>query len=151
MANTTSATRGSSARFRWKKPSSFSFAFASCAKTASTSDVFDVDSGKSAFVLHEHGRLPLSETSPTMIAGNFALPTTWCCHLRSRVISTGIYRFVYIWVDRTISAEITASKASSHEASPPHYEEYVPPLFTGVSDGDVPIYQTVHGCGRSFI
>lgn len=120
---------------------SFSFAYASCAKTASTSDVFDtIRENHPLFFMNigDFHYLNITTNSPAKFRAAYDL-------VLSSPEQGDLYRhipFVYIWDDHDFGGNNSNRKASSHEAARLTYEEYVPhyPLASG--DGDVPIYQT---------
>ncbi|HMC28976.1 MAG TPA: prolyl oligopeptidase family serine peptidase [Verrucomicrobiae bacterium] len=122
-------------------PASFSFAYASCAKTASTSDVFDtIRENHPLFFMNigDFHYLNITSNSPGKFRAAYDL-------VLSSPQQAELYRhipFVYIWDDHDFGGNNSNRKASSHEAARLTYEEYVPhyPLASG--DGDVPIYQT---------
>jgi len=122
-------------------PASFSFAFASCARTASTSDVFDTIRGNHPLFFMNMGDfhyLNISSNDPARFRAAYDL-------VLSSPQQSSLYRnipFVYIWDDHDFGGNNSNRKASSHEAALKTYEEYVPhyPLASG--EGDVPIYQT---------
>ena len=120
---------------------SFSFAFASCAKTASPSDVFDrIRENHPLFYMNmgDFHYLNITTNSRPKFRAAYDL-------VLSSPEQADLYRhipFVYIWDDHDFGGNNSNRKASSHEAARLTYEEYVPhyPLASG--DGDVPIYQT---------
>jgi len=121
--------------------SSFTFAFASCAKTESVSDVFDrIRENKPLFYMNmgDFHYLNITTNSRTRFRDAYDL-------VLSSPTQSDLYRhipFVYIWDDHDFGGNNSNRRASSHEAARLTYEEYVPhyPLASG--EGDVPIYQT---------
>jgi len=124
-----------------KGPSSFTFAYASCAKTASTSDVFDtIRENHPLFFMNigDFHYLNITTNSRTRFRAAYDL-------VLSSPEQSDLYRhipFVYIWDDHDFGGNNSNRRASSHEAARLTYEEYVPhyPLASG--NGDVPIYQS---------
>ena len=122
-------------------PASFSFAFASCARTASTSDVFDrIRENHPLFYMNmgdfHYLNISTNDRARFRAAYDAVLASPQQAELYRHV------PFVYIWDDHDFGGNNSNRKASSHEAARLTYEEYVPhyPLASG--DGDVPIYQT---------
>ncbi|HYV30874.1 MAG TPA: alkaline phosphatase D family protein, partial [Candidatus Binatia bacterium] len=120
---------------------SFSIAFASCARTASTSDVFDR--------IREHRPLFF------MNMGDFHYLNI-TTNLRSRfragydtVLASpqqaDLYRhvpFVYMWDDHDFGGNSSTRESRSHEAARLTYQEYVPHYPLAAGAGNVPIYQS---------
>jgi prolyl oligopeptidase len=121
-------------------PASFSFAYASCARTASTSDVFDtIRENRPLFFLH---------------TGDFHyenIQTNDLARFRNaydRVLFSpqqgDLYRstpLIYVWDDHDFGGNNANRRAGSHDVARFAYDEYVPhyPLQAG-SEG--PIYQS---------
>jgi phosphodiesterase/alkaline phosphatase D-like protein/predicted esterase len=121
--------------------SSFSFAFASCARTGSSSDVFDTIRENHPLFYMNMGDFHYQNIS-TNDRGKFRAAYDW---VLSSPQQSDLYRnlpLVYIWDDHDFGGNNSNRRASSHEAARLTYEEYVPhyPLPSG--QGDVPIYQT---------
>jgi alkaline phosphatase D len=123
------------------RPSSFSFAFASCAKTASTSDVFDaIRENHPLFYMNmgDFHYLNITTNDRARFRAAYDL-------VLSSPEQADLYRhipFVYIWDDHDFGGNNSNRKASSHEAARFTYEEYVPHYALASGEGDVPIYQT---------
>jgi prolyl oligopeptidase len=124
-----------------EQPSSFTFAFASCAKTASTSDVFDVireDHPLFYMNMGDFHYLNITNNDRSKFRAAYDL-------VLSSPEQGDLYRhipFVYIWDDHDFGGNNSNRKVSSHEAARLTYEEYVPHFPLASGDGDVPIYQT---------
>jgi prolyl oligopeptidase PreP (S9A serine peptidase family)/phosphodiesterase/alkaline phosphatase D-like protein len=134
-------SRGEFHTFPTEGPASFTFAFASCGRTASTSDNFD----------HIRQQHPLFY----MNMGDFHyLNITTNDRARFRaaydlVLSSpqqaDLYRhvpFVYVWDDHDFGGNNSNRKASSHEAARLTYDEYVPHYPLSFGEGDYPISQS---------
>lgn len=121
-----------------ENPTSFSFAFASCARTASTSDVFDVirDNNPLFFMnIGDFHYLDLTNSTVDKFRAAYDLVLT-------SPQQAELYRsvaFNYIWDDHDFGGNNSNRRSTSHEAVRMAYHEYVPhyPLALGV--GDVPI------------
>jgi prolyl oligopeptidase len=121
--------------------SSFSFAFASCARTGSGSEVFDTIRENHPLFYMNMGDFHYLNIS-TNDRGKFRAAYDLVLSSPSQ---SDLYRnvpFVYIWDDHDFGGNNSNRRASSHEAARLTYEEYVPhyPLASGA--GDVPIYQS---------
>lgn len=122
-------------------PASFTFAFASCARTGSTNPVFDtILQDRPLFYMNigDFHYLNISTNDRSRFRAAY-----------DRVLASPpqarLYRslpFVYIWDDHDFGGNNSDRKVSSHEAARLTYQEYVPhyPLATG--EGDFPIYQS---------
>jgi prolyl oligopeptidase len=120
---------------------SFSIAFASCARTGSTNEVFDR--------IREHRPLFY------MNMGDFHylnISTNVRAKFRSgydAVLASpqqsDLYRhvpFVYIWDDHDFGGNNVGGRSNSREAARLTYQEYVPHYPLGAGSGNVPIYQS---------
>ncbi len=124
-----------------REPASFSFAYASCADTASTSDVFDaIRENQPLFYMNTGDFHYLNITNNDVSKFRAAY---------DRVLSSpqqaDLYRnvpFVYIWDDHDFGGNNSNRRATSHEAVRLTYDEYVPHYPLAAGTGDAPIYQT---------
>ena len=122
-------------------PASFTFAYASCAQTASASPVFStILQNQPLFYMcvGDFHYLNIRTNNRSMFRQAYDL-------VLSSPTQAELYRnvsFVYIWDDHDFGGDNSNRRASSHEAARKTYEEYVPhyPLAAGRL-GDVPIYQ----------
>jgi prolyl oligopeptidase len=122
-------------------PASFTIAFASCAKTGSTSDVFDrIRENHPLFYMNmgdfHYLNISTNDRARFRAAYDAVLASPQQADLYRHV------PFVYIWDDHDFGGNNSNRKASSHEAARLTYDEYVPhyPLASG--EGDVPIYHS---------
>ncbi len=135
------ASRGEFSTFPTPGPASFQFAFASCAHTASTNEVFDR--------IREHHPLFY------MNMGDFHyldIQTNNRARFRAgydTVLASPqqaeLYRhvpFVYMWDDHDFGGNNTDHKSKSRVASRLSYQEYVPHYPLAFGEGDIPISQT---------
>ena len=122
-------------------PASFTFAYASCAQTASASPVFStILQNQPLFYMcvGDFHYLNIKTNNRSLFRQAYDL-------VLSSPTQAELYRnvpFVYIWDDHDFGGDNSNRRASSHEAARKTYEEYVPhyPLAAGRL-GDVPIYQ----------
>jgi phosphodiesterase/alkaline phosphatase D-like protein len=120
-------------------PTSFTFAFASCARTASSHPVFETILRNNPLFFMNVGDLhylDIKENRRDLFRSGYDLV------LGSRTQST-LYRyvpFVYMWDDHDFGGNNSNSEADVHEAAQLTYQEYVPhyPLVAG--SGNVPVY-----------
>jgi phosphodiesterase/alkaline phosphatase D-like protein len=120
-------------------PTSFTFAFASCARTASSHPVFDTilrDNPLFFMNIGDLHYLDIRENDRDRFRAGYDLV------LSSRTQST-LYRyipFVYMWDDHDFGGNNSSAAANVHEAARLTYQEYVPhyPLVAG--SGNVPIH-----------
>src|SRR5678815_5735017 len=131
-------------------PASFTIAFASCAKTGSTSDVFDrIRENHPLFYMNmgdfHYLNISTNDRARFRAAYDAVLASPQQADLYRHV------PFVYIWDDHDFGGNNSNRKASSHEAARLTYDEYVPhyPLASG--EGDVPIYQSFNAGRAKFI
>jgi prolyl oligopeptidase len=124
-----------------QRPESFTIAFASCARTGSTSDVFDR--------IREHDPLFY------MNMGDFHylnIATNSRARFRAgydTVLASpeqaDLYRsvpLVYIWDDHDFGGNNVGRSSRSHEAARLTYQEYVPHYPLAAGHGNIPIYQS---------
>ncbi len=122
-------------------PASFNFAFASCADTASTSEVFDrIRENRPLFFLHvgDFHYLNLN----TNDVGRFRAAYD---QVLASPQQADLYRstaFNYNWDDHDFGGNNANRKASSHLAVRTAYQEYVPHYPLGAGSGNVPIYHS---------
>jgi len=120
-------------------PTSFNFAFASCARTASSHPVFQtILQNTPLFFLHvgDFHYLDIKQNNRDAFRRGYDLV------LASRTQSA-LYRnvpFVYMWDDHDFGGNNSSAEADVHEAARLTYQEYVPhyPLVAG--SGNVPIH-----------
>ncbi len=121
-------------------PSSFTFAFASCARTASWNPVFrTIREDRPLFFMNigDFHYLNINTDSREKFYAAYD-------EVLSSAPQADLYRnvpFVYIWDDHDYGGNNSSRTAGSHSAARYVYQEYVPhyPLAAGI--GDVPIYQ----------
>jgi alkaline phosphatase D len=120
---------------------SFTIAFASCARTGSTSDVFDrIREHRPLFYLN------MGDFHYLNIATN--LRSRFRAGYDSVLASpqqADLYRhipFVYMWDDHDFGGNNTSRESRSHIAARLTYQEYVPHYPLAAGQGDVPIYQS---------
>ena len=122
-------------------PASFKVAFASCAKTASTLDVFDrIRENRPLFFMNtgDFHYLNISSNNIELFRGGYD-------YVLSSPEQSDLYRhipFVYMWDDHDYGGNNSNRKSSSHEAARRAYEEYVPHYPLAAGGGDQPIYQS---------
>jgi prolyl oligopeptidase PreP (S9A serine peptidase family) len=122
-------------------PASFTFAFASCGRTGSTSDNYEhIRKHHPLFYMNmgDFHYLNISSNNPALYLAGYNL-------VLSSPQQAELYRqipLVYMWDDHDYGGNNSNRKASSHEAARLTYDEYVPhyPLVFG--DGDHPITQS---------
>lgn len=134
-------TRGEFRTFPAEGPASFTFAFASCARTASTSDNFDhIREKRPLFFLHmgdfHYLNIHTNSRSRFRAAYNLVLSSPQQAELYRQT------PFVYIWDDHDFGGNNANRKAGSHEAARLTYDEYVPHYPLGLGEGDHPISQS---------
>jgi phosphodiesterase/alkaline phosphatase D-like protein len=120
-------------------PTSFTFAFASCARTASSHPVFETILRNNPLFFMNVGDLhylDIKENSRDLFRSGYDLV------LGSRTQST-LYRYVpfaYMWDDHDFGGNNSNAEADVHQAAQLTYQEYVPhyPLVEG--SGNVPVY-----------
>ena len=123
------------------RPSSFSFAYASCARSGSTSDVFDaIREDQPLFYMNigdfHYLNITTNDRARFRSAYDLVLASPQQADLYRAV------PFIYIWDDHDFGGNNSNRKASSHEAARLTYEEYVPHYVLASGEGDVPIYQS---------
>lgn len=124
-----------------QKPRSFQFAYGSCARTASTSGIFDTIRELRPLFFMNVGDFHYLDITNREI-DRFRAAYDW---VLSSPQQSDLYRstaFVYMWDDHDFGGNNSNRRASSHQAARAAYDEYVPhyPLIAG--GGDQPIYQT---------
>ncbi len=144
--------RGKSGQFRTfpPDPKSFSFAYASCARTASTSDIFDaIRENHPLFYMNigDFHYLDLTNSSIDKFRQAYDLVLT--SPQQSRLYRSTA--FFYVWDDHDYGGNNANKNALSHEAVRMAYREYVPhyPLVTGA--GPEAIYQSFNVGRTKFI
>ncbi len=144
--------RGKQARFRTfpEAPKSFSFAFASCARTASTSDVFDaIRENNPLFYMNigDFHYLDLTNSSIDKFRQAYDL-------VLSSPQQAKLYRstaFFYMWDDHDYGGNNANKKSLSQEAVRRAYREYVPHYPLAAGEGAEPIYQSFNVGRTKFI
>lgn len=124
-----------------EKPVSFSFAYGSCARTASTSEIFDTIRDLRPLFFMNVGDFHYLDITNREVA-RFRAAYDW---VLASPQQSDLYRstaFVYMWDDHDFGGNNSNRRASSHQAARAAYDEYVPhyPLIAGGEEG--PIYQT---------
>lgn len=120
-------------------PTSFSFAFASCARTASAHPVFEtILQNNPLFFLHtgDFHYQDIKRNDPAEFRRAYDLV------LGSRTQGT-LYRFVpfvYMWDDHDFGGNNSNAAADVHEAARLTYQEYVPHYPLAAGAGNVPIH-----------
>jgi phosphodiesterase/alkaline phosphatase D-like protein/predicted esterase len=131
-------------------PASFSFAYASCARTASTSDVFDaIRQNHPLFYMNigDFHYLDLTNSNMGKFREAYDLVLT-------SPQQAELYRstaFFYMWDDHDYGGNNANKKATSQEAVRLAYREYVPHYPLAAGEGDAPIYQTFNVGRAKFI
>jgi phosphodiesterase/alkaline phosphatase D-like protein len=120
-------------------PTSFTFAFASCARTGSSHPVFDTILRNNPLFFMNVGDLHYLDIRENDRA---RFRTGYDLVLGSRTQGT-LYRyipFVYMWDDHDFGGNNSSATADVHEAARLTYQEYVPhyPLVAG--SGNVPVH-----------
>ena len=122
-------------------PASFKFAFASCADTASTSEVFDrIRENDPLFFLHVGDFHYLNISSNDV--GRFRAAYD---QVLASPQQADLYRsvaFDYVWDDHDYGGNNATGRARSQEAVRAVYQEYVPHYPLPAGSGDVPIYHS---------
>ncbi|MBI3867107.1 MAG: prolyl oligopeptidase family serine peptidase [Verrucomicrobia bacterium] len=132
---------GSFRTFPADAPASFSFAYASCARTASTSDVFDaIRENHPLFYMNvgDWHYLDITNNEAARFRAAYDL-------VLSSPQQSDLYRsaaFVYMWDDHDFGGNNSSRSATSHKAARLAYDEYVPHYPLAAGRGDVPIYQS---------
>jgi len=122
-------------------PASFSFAYASCAQTASTSDIFDtIRDNKPLFYMNigdfHYQNLTNADVMKFRAAYDLVLTSPE---------QSDLYRstpFFYVYDDHDYGGNNSSRKATSHNAARSAYAEYVPHYPLAGAPGADPIYQT---------
>ena len=133
--------RGQLKTFPADGPASFTIAFASCARTASTSEVFDrIREHHPIFYMNmgDFHYLNISTNSRPRYRAAYDL-------VLSSPQQAELYRnipFVYMWDDHDFGGNDSNKKAKSHEAARYTYQEYVPHYPLAFGGGDIPISQS---------
>jgi prolyl oligopeptidase len=121
-------------------PASFQFAFASCARTGSTSDVFDrIRENDPLFFLHMGDFQYLDIRTNSRARFRAAYDSVLASPQQSE-----LYRNVpiaYVWDDHDFGGNNSNRRATTHEAARLTYEEFMP-HYPLVFDRDGPISQT---------
>jgi prolyl oligopeptidase len=133
--------RGQFHTFPAPGPASFNFAYASCAKTASTSDIFDtIRNHKPLFYMNIGDFHYLDLTNADVMKFRAAY---------DRVLTSpqqaDLYRstdFFYVYDDHDYGGNNANRKATSHNAARLAYAEYVPHYPLAGPPGADPIYQS---------
>jgi len=133
--------RGQFRTFPAPGPASFQFVFASCARTASTSEVFDsIRANKPLFYMNDgdfhYQNLTNSDMRKFREAYDLVL---------SSPQQSDLYRstaFFYMWDDHDFGGNNSNRKATSQVAVKRAYDEYVPHYKLTEPIGEAPIYQT---------
>ena len=133
--------RGGFRTFPQDGPASFTLAFASCARTASTSVVFDrIREHHPLFFLNmgdfHYLNIQTNDRSRFRAAYDAVLASPQQSDLYRQV------PFVYIWDDHDFGGNNSNRKASSHEAARLTYDEYVPHYPLAAGTVDAAIYQS---------
>ena len=120
---------------------SFTFSFASCARTGSTNSVFDaIRENHPLFYMNvgDFHYQNIKENEPRKFLRAY-----------DRVLGSApqaaLYRstpLVYVWDDHDFGGDNSNRKASSHAAARALYNEYVPHYPLAAGGGDEPIYQS---------
>ena len=124
-----------------ENPKTFSFAFASCARTASTSDVFDaIRTNNPLFYMNigDFHYLDLTNSNIGKFREAYDLVLT-------SPQQAELYRstaFFYMWDDHDFGGNNANKKALSQQAVRLAYHEYVPHYPLGSGGGDAPIFQS---------
>jgi prolyl oligopeptidase len=122
-------------------PASFSFAYASCAETASTRDVFDtIRANKPLFYMNcgDFHYLNLTNSDVQKFRAAYDL-------VLSSPQQSDLYRstaFFYMWDDHDFGGNNSNRKSTSQRAVKQAYNEYVPHYQLAEPVGEAPIYQT---------
>ena len=136
------ASRGEFRTFPAEGPASFTIAFASCAHTASTSDVFDrIRENHPLFYMNMGDFHYLDIKTNSVALFRAAYDTVLASPQQS-----DLYRhvpFVYMWDDHDFGGNDSDRKAKAREAARLTYQEYVPHYPLAFGEGDIPISQTV--------
>jgi prolyl oligopeptidase PreP (S9A serine peptidase family)/phosphodiesterase/alkaline phosphatase D-like protein len=133
-------SRGEFHTFPAEGQASFSFAFASCARTGSTSDNFDhIRQQHPLFYMNmgDFHYLNITTNDRTRFRAAYDL-------VLSSPQQADLYRhvpFVYVWDDHDFGGNNSNRKASSQEAARLTYDEYVPHYPLAFGEGDHPISQ----------
>jgi phosphodiesterase/alkaline phosphatase D-like protein/dienelactone hydrolase len=135
--------RGRPGRFHTfpQGPASFTIAWATCARTASTSDVFDRIREHQPLVFINAGDIHYLDINENSVAKFRAA--------YDRVLASpqqaDLYRnaaFVYIWDDHDFGGNNCDKTVKSSPAARGVYQEYMPHYPLAAGGGDVPIYQS---------
>lgn len=122
-------------------PASFSFAYGSCANTASTSDVFNaIRANKPLFFLNcgDFHYLNLTNSDVAKFRAAYDL-------VLSSPQQSDLYRstaFFYMWDDHDFGGNNSNRKATSQRAVKQAYHEYAPHYQLAEPVGEAPIYQS---------
>lgn len=121
-------------------PASFTFAYASCARTASTHPVFrTIRDNHPLFFMNigDFHYLNINSDSPEKFYAAYD-------EVLSSPSQSELYRnvpFVYMWDDHDYGGNNTSRTAPSRSAAHFVYRQYVPHYPLAAGDGDAPIYQ----------
>ena len=133
--------RGRFRTFPSQGPASFEFAFASCADTASTSEVFDrIRENRPLFFLHVGDFHYLNINTNDI--GRFRAAYD---QVLASPQQADLYRstaFNYNWDDHDFGGNNASGRASSQAAVRTAYQEYVPHYPLAAGTGNVPIYHS---------
>jgi prolyl oligopeptidase len=120
---------------------SFSFAYASCARTGSTSDIFDtIRRNRPLFFMNigdfHYLDIATNDVRRYRAAYDQVLASPQQSELYRHVA------FDYVWDDHDSGGNNSNRKAGSHEAARAAYEEWVPHYPLAASPGPAPIYHS---------
>ena len=133
--------RGAFRTFPADGPASFSFAYASCARTASTSDVFDtIRENHPLFYMNVGDWHYLDITNNQIAKFRSAYDQVLASPQQSDLYRSA--SFVYMWDDHDFGGNNSSRGATSHTVARAAYDEYVPHYPFAAGQGDVPIYQS---------
>ena len=121
-------------------PASFTFAFGSCARTASSHAVFKtIQERQPLFFLNDgdwhYQNIKTNSRARFRAAYDRVLASRQQADLYRHV------PFIYVWDDHDFAGENSDGRSRSREAARLTYEEYVPHYPLAAGAGDVPIYQ----------
>jgi prolyl oligopeptidase len=124
-----------------EQPASFTIAFASCARTGSTNEVFDrIREHRPLFYMNmgDFHYLNIATNVPAKFRAGYDA-------VLASPQQADLYRhipFVYIWDDHDFGGNNVGRRSASHEAARMTYQEYVPHYPLAAGTGNVPIYQS---------
>jgi len=134
-------SRGEFQTFPPPGPASFTFAFASCARTGSTNGSFDrIRENHPLFFMNtgDFHYLDIQTNSRARFRAGYdqVLASPQQAELYRHVA------FVYMWDDHDFTGNNSDKKSKAHVASRLTYEEYVPHYPLAFGEGDIPISQS---------